>query len=141
MTADAEMLERRIAEWRAFVARGKAIAGHDVEELEGHLRDQIEALAGAGLDADEAFLVAVKRIGSLNALSREYAREHSERLWRQLVLAGDGPGGKPLRSEPILVVALAVAAAVAIKLPELFGMRFADETAAFYVRNLAEVVA
>ena len=98
MTVDTEALERQIAEWRAFVARGKAIAGPDVEELEGHLRDQIEALTGAGLDADEAFLVAVKRIGSLNALSREFAREHSERLWRQLVLGADGSGGKPLRT-------------------------------------------
>ena len=88
MTGNAEALEHQIAEWRAFVARGRAIAGPDVEELEGHLRDQIEALTAAGLDADEAFLVAVKRIGSLNALSREFAREHSERLWRQLVLGG-----------------------------------------------------
>ena len=35
----------------------------------------------------EAFLVAVKRMGSLDALSREFAREHSERLWKQLVVA------------------------------------------------------
>jgi hypothetical protein len=136
MTVDAEVLERQIAEWRAFVACGKAIAGPDVEELEGHLRDQIEALTGAGLDADEAFLVAVKRIGSLNALSREFAREHSERLWRQLVLGADGSGGKPLRIEPIVVLALAVAAAVAIKVPELFGIRFAGDTPDFYARNL-----
>jgi hypothetical protein len=136
MTADAELLERRIAEWRAFVARGKAIAGPDVEELEGHLRDQIEALGGAGLDADEAFLVAVKRVGSLNALSREFAREHSERLWRQLVLRVDVNCGKPLRSESIAVVALAIAAAVAIKIPELFGIRFAGDAPDFYVCNL-----
>jgi len=136
MTVDAEVLERQIAEWRAFVARGRAIAGPDVEELEGHLRDQIEALTGAGLDADEAFLVAVKRIGSLNALSREFAREHSERLWRQLVLGADGSGGKPLRTEPIVVLALAAAAAVAIKVPELFGIRFAADTSDFYARNL-----
>jgi hypothetical protein len=135
MTADAEVLERRIAEWRAFVARGRAITGPDVEELEGHLRDEIKALSGAGLDADEAFLVAVKRIGSLNALSREFAREHSERLWRQLVLGTDGSGGKRLRTEPVVVLALAVAAAVAIKVPELFGIRFA-EAQDFYARNL-----
>jgi hypothetical protein len=136
MTVDAEVLERQIAEWRAFVARGKAIAGPDVEELEGHLRDQIEALTGAGLDADEAFLVAVKRIGSLNALSREFAREHSERLWRQLVLGADGSGGRPVRTETTAVLALAVAAAVAIKVPELFGIRFAGDTQDFYARNL-----
>lgn len=136
MTADTTVLERRIAEWRAFVARGKAITGTDVEELEGHLRDQIEALTGAGLDADEAFLVAVKRIGSIHALSREFAREHSERLWRQLVLGVEGAGDQPLRSEPVVVLALAVAAAVAIKLPELFGIPFAGDAPDFYARNL-----
>ena len=36
--------------------------------------------------ADEAFLVAVKRIGGLDDLSREFAREHSDRLWKQLVV-------------------------------------------------------
>lgn len=136
MNVDAEVLERRIAEWRAFVARGKAIAGPDIEQLEGHLRDQIEAFTGAGLDADEAFLIAVKRIGSLNAQSRQFAREHSERLWRQLVLGADGSGEEPPRTELIIVLALAVAAAVAIKVPELFGIRFAEDAQEFYARNL-----
>jgi hypothetical protein len=136
MTVDTEVLELQIAEWRAFVARGKAIAGPDVEELEGHLRDQIEVLTDAGLDADEAFLVAVKRIGNLNALSREFAREHSERLWRQLVLGAGGSGGKPRRTEPILILVLAVAAALSIKVPELFGIRFGEGSEEFYIRNL-----
>jgi len=136
MTADTELLEREIAEWRAYVGRGKAIAAPDVEELEAHLRDQIEALSAAGLAADEAFLVAVKRIGSLNALSREFAREYSERLWRQLVLGADGTGGKSLRAEPIVVLALALAAALAIKVPELFGIPFGDNSAIFYARNV-----
>ena len=41
----------------------------------------------AGLTEDEAFLVTVKRRGSLDAISREFAREHSEQLWKQLVIA------------------------------------------------------
>ncbi len=135
MTSDTELLERQIAEWRSFVGRGRAIAGSDVEELEGHLRDQIEALTGAGLAADEAFLVAVKRIGGLDALSREFAREHSERLWRQLVLGSDGSGEKPLQKEPVIVVALALAAAAAIKIPELFGIPLSEKAPEFYLRN------
>ncbi len=58
-------------------------------ELEDHLRGQVEMLTNSGLEPDEAFLVAVKRMGSLNALSREFAREHSERLWKQLVTNPD----------------------------------------------------
>lgn len=137
MTEDPGLLEQRIAEWRTFVARGRAIAPPDVAELEGHLRDQIEALTAAGLDAEEAFLVAVKRIGNLSALSREFAREHSDRLWRQLVLDGGEESGSSRRREPWIVLLLAAAAAVAVKIPELFGLRFNDGSQDFYARNLA----
>ena len=84
-------LEEQIAQWRAYLRRRQAVHGPDVEELEGHLRDQLVALTEAGLAGDEAFLVAVKRMGSLDALSREFARAHSERLWKQLVMAPDAP--------------------------------------------------
>src|ERR671929_1853858 len=83
-----EPLELEIAEWRSFVAQGPALDHHAVEELETHLRDQIADLSAAGLNDDEAFLIAVKRMGGMDALSNEFAREHSGRLWRQPVLAG-----------------------------------------------------
>src|SRR4249920_116348 len=82
-------IEDQIAQWRNYLRRRQAVQGPDVEELEGHLRDQLAALAEAGLAGDEAFLVAVKRMGNLDALSREFARAHSERLWKQLVVAPD----------------------------------------------------
>ena len=66
-------LEEQIAQWRAYVRRRQALHGPDVEELEGHLRDQLVALTETGLAGDEAFLVAVKRMGNLDALSREFA--------------------------------------------------------------------
>ena len=88
-----ERLESQIAEWRAYVGRAPAVNGHDVEELEDHLRGQIAELTAAGLTADEAFLVGVKRIGDLDTLSREFAREHSGRLWKQLVLRDDDERG------------------------------------------------
>ena len=82
-------LEEQIAQWRTYVRRRQVLHAPDVEELEGHLRDQLTALTDAGLTGDEAFLVAVKRMGSLDALSREFARAHSERLWKQLVMPPD----------------------------------------------------
>ena len=54
----------------------------------------------AGLSGDEAFLVAVKRLGSLDEVSREFAREHSERLWKQLVLTPELPDASATRSAP-----------------------------------------
>ena len=80
-----ESLELQIAEWRTYVANAPAVNGHDVDELEDHLRHQIAELNAAGLAEDEAFLVAVKRMGDLDAVSREFAREHSDRLWKQLL--------------------------------------------------------
>ena len=54
-------LEEQIAQWRAYVRRRQALHGPDVEELEGHLRDQLAALIEAGLAGDEAFLVSVRK--------------------------------------------------------------------------------
>ncbi|MBW3561128.1 MAG: permease prefix domain 1-containing protein [Actinobacteria bacterium] len=113
-----EPLESQIAEWRAFVAKDPAVDGRDVEELESHLRDQIADLDAAGLAADEAFLVAVKRMGSLDELSREFAREHSGRLWRQLFLSdGDERGRTGTRW--IEAVLFAIAAAMTVQIARL----------------------
>jgi hypothetical protein len=131
-------LEEQIAQWRGYVRRRQALHGPDVEELEGHLRDQLAALTEAGLAGDEAFLVAVKRMGSLDALSREFARAHSERLWKQLVISGDtDTSADTVPAETLVVLCLAVAAAVAVKLPALFGHPISpnEEFPLFYARN------
>jgi hypothetical protein len=140
MTAsgDGSVLEEQISQWRQNLRRRRAIHGADVEELEGHLRDQVATLTDAGLAGDEAFLIAVKRMGSLDALSREFAREHSERLWKQLVTAPDADiePRTGTRNETLVVLGLAVGAAIAVKLPELFGLRLgAPGTESFYIRN------
>jgi hypothetical protein len=131
-------LEEQIAQWRAYLRRRKAVHGPDVEELEGHLRDQLAALTEAGLGGDEAFLIAVKRMGSLDALSREFARAHSERLWKQLVVAPDADApADTSRTEILVVLCLTVAAALAVKVPALFGVRLSpdEEVPPFYFRN------
>ena len=124
-TFDDRPLEEQITQWREYLRRRQAVHGPDVEELEGHLRDQLAALTESGLTGEEAFLVAVKRMGSLDALSREFARAHSERLWKQLVIAPDSADepADTKRSEILVVLGLAVAAALAVKVPALFGVR------------------
>lgn len=134
--SDQPPLEEQIGQWRAYLRRRRAIAGPDVEELEAHLRDQVGVLTQSGLAEDEAFLIAVKRMGSLDALSREFAREHSERLWKQLVIAAGGPArGTATGTEMLVVFALATAAALAIKVPTLFGLELEERNAPFYARN------
>ncbi|MEH1124258.1 permease prefix domain 1-containing protein [Micromonospora sp. CPCC 206061] len=130
-------LEGQIAEWRAYTHRRRPLHHTDVDELEDHLRSRIAELTEAGLHSDEAFLIAVKRMGSLDQLSREFAREHSERLWKQLVLPGepDAPTAARSRRELIAMVLCAAAAALAIKVPALFGLDMSGDGDAFYARN------
>jgi hypothetical protein len=128
-------LEQQIAQWREFLRRRAAIHGTDVDELEDHLRNQVDALTGQGLAPDEAFLVAVKRMGNLDALSREFAREHSERLWKQLVLPAESGSQGSTRADVVTVLLLALAAAAAVKLPALFGLEMTDANAFRYLRN------
>src|ERR671921_2068413 len=134
---DAVSVEEQIAQWRSYLGRRQAIHPVDMAELEDHLREQIEVLVDAGLTADEAFLVAVKRMGKLDALSREFAREHSDRLWKQLVVSPSDTGEQQTaaRTDAIVAFCLAVAAAVIIKVPALFGIQL-DGDAGFYARNL-----
>ena len=138
MTIDSDKeLNGQIAEWRAYVHRRRELHDTDAEELEDHLRSRITELTEAGLQADEAFLIAVKRMGSLDELSREFAFEHSERLWKQLVLPGEPDVTTAARSrrELAVMVLCAAVAALAIKVPALFGIDISDDDAGFYMRN------
>jgi hypothetical protein len=128
-----ERLESQIAEWRAYVANAPGVNGHDVDELEDHLRHEIAELSAAGLTADEGFLVAVKRMGELDALSREFAREHSGRLWKQLILSGDD---EPARAAGgwLETVVFAVAAALVVQVARL-AADFPDKEPNWLFRN------
>jgi hypothetical protein len=141
-TSDAEAgFEAQIAQWREFILKRRGVVKADADELESHLRDQVADLMASGLSPDEAFLVAVKRLGAQDEISREFARVHSGRLWKQLVLAGTdettpASGAGASRAELWWVIGLAVLAAASFKLPSLFGLSQFDDPD-FYARNAA----
>jgi len=113
-----EDLEAQFVQWRLYVQRRKELQPSDADELEDHLRASVDELTALGLRPDEAFLVAVKRMGSLDELSREFAREHSDRLWKQLVLTGDAT--TPVertrgRRDLLVMVGCAAGAALSVK--------------------------
>ncbi|GAA2173280.1 hypothetical protein GCM10009784_06980 [Arthrobacter parietis] len=138
MAAHAE-LEAQIDRWRSYVQRRRAISPADVDELEDHLREQIAERQATGLDDEEAFLVAIKRLGNLDAVSQEFAREHSDRLWKQLVLlpekTPDDDGSTPAWRELAVVLALAVGAGIAVKVGFLL-----IENENVFARNLGLLV-
>jgi len=131
-------VESQIAEWRAYVAGSASVNGHDVDELEDHLRQQISDLNDAGLADDEAFLIAVKRMGDLDDLSREFAREHSGRLWKQL-LRGDEAEPSLAASGVFEALAFAVGAAVTIQVARL-AAHVPDEESTWFARNVGLLV-
>ncbi|GAA1133774.1 permease prefix domain 1-containing protein [Nocardioides aquiterrae] len=104
-------LDLEIARWSTHLRRNPALADADVEEMEAHLRDRVADLVDRGLDEDEAFLIAVKRMGNVDAIAQEFAREHAERLWKQLVPPPAAPPGVP-GAELAVVLALAAGAAL-----------------------------
>ncbi|MBL7254215.1 permease prefix domain 1-containing protein [Paractinoplanes lichenicola] len=129
-------LEAQFAQWRAYVRRRPELVESDADELEDHLRDSVDTLVERGLAPDEAFLIAVKRMGGLDDLSREFAREHSERLWKQLVFTGDPGRDSTSRRDVVAMLVCAFGAAVSIKIPALFGLSY-DDDGSFYAPNLA----
>jgi hypothetical protein len=128
-----EEVEARIAEWRAAMGRSSAVTDADADELEGHLRDRIGELEAAGLATDEAFLIAVKRLGATDAVTAEFAREHGDRLWKQLVL----PTVRAPRDRSFAeMIVFAGIAAVVIQVARILAVQ-SEPTADWFTRNLA----
>ena len=131
-----ERIESEIAEWRAFIEKSPGVDNGDIEELEGHLRDQVADLTSVGLAPDEAFLIAVKRMGNLDELSHEFAQEHSGRLWRQL-FSYDGEGlSEQSNSRWVEMLGFALGAAVAIQIARL-AAGFPSQEPTWLMRNLS----
>ena len=138
MSMDArEGLQSRIDRWRAYVlAHGEAET--HVAAVEGQLRDHAARLGDAGLDAEEAFLVALRRVAASDEASRDFARAYSDELWIQPAeTEGEQGPARGATAEFWVMLGCAVAAALAIKVPTLFGYEFDGDGASFYARNLS----
>jgi hypothetical protein len=131
-------LEARIADWRSHVRRRPSSDEPSLEALESRLRSETAELLAAGLDEDEAFLVAVKRVGAVDRWTLAFARAHAERLWNRLVVATEGGTGRGAGADALVALGLAVAAGAAIKAPELFGLSWEgpEQGQMFFLRNL-----
>ena len=103
-------------QWRDHLRHRK-----DPAALEAAMQRQLAALGAAGLAEDEAFLVAARRLG-----------DNVEWKPSETAPAANDSG----RRGTVMACALAILAAVAIKLPALFGLS-PEHDAGFYARNLA----
>ncbi len=131
--------------WRGFLA-GQGVSDDEAEPRVAAVREEAQTLEEAGLTAEEAFSVAIRRHADRDPLARRFAGP--PRRWpssgtpgastdaRRAILASTDP-----RRAILAAIGLAVAAAAAVKLPELFGISF-DSPAAdrFYLRNLSLLI-
>ena len=67
-------LDAQIGQWRGYLEGRRRMRVEEVDELEAHLRDQVDELSARGLDDEESFLVAVKRMGAVDTIAHEFAR-------------------------------------------------------------------
>lgn len=65
-------LEKQIAEWRRTMAKASGHREELLDELEAHLRDEMERLRRGGASPDEVFQVAVSKLGAPSALAAEF---------------------------------------------------------------------
>lgn len=130
-------INERIKDWRDVCLRSGSLTEGNIDELEDHLREEIDQLSGKGLSEEEAFLIALKRMGKLDSLSEEFRKINTHNLWKQLFSEpGDAAEKKTQNRELVLVVLLAIAAILTIEIPQLFGLRL-EENALFYLKNLS----
>ncbi|MFB0554235.1 MAG: hypothetical protein ACETWQ_13085 [Phycisphaerae bacterium] len=67
-------LNEQIIKWRSNLAQSQTLGNSDIDELESHLREEIENLTSLKLSDEEAFLIATHRLGSTDSLAEEYEK-------------------------------------------------------------------
>ncbi|MGO8838223.1 MAG: permease prefix domain 1-containing protein [Limisphaerales bacterium] len=76
-------LEQAIVEWRRQMLAAGIKTPVPLEELESHLREEIEWLVKSGLDEQTAFAAAVQKIGSGHMLRNEFGKVEPARATRR----------------------------------------------------------
>jgi hypothetical protein len=82
-------LEKQIADWRKSMAKATGHRPEALDELELHLRDEIDRLCRAGAAETDAFQTAVSNIGSAAALGAEFEKLTLARRakWKPVTIA------------------------------------------------------
>jgi len=131
-------LDAAIARWRNELDAAAGLPAEDAQELEDHLRDEVESLLSLGLTVDEAMLVAVRRLGDVSDVVQRLAIIDADLAWRQTydspTSASPEPGANARETAFVLVAALA--AALLGKVPRLLGVSLDDAGIEIYLRNI-----
>src|SRR5689334_10772489 len=107
-------LERAIERWqRELLAAG--LSGLELDELEDHLRSEIEGQRRSGVAVAEAFAIAVERIGRGGQLNSEFEVANAS-------AGAKGPSGNAAAIVKTTIGCVAVCALVVVVLYFVFGV-------------------
>jgi hypothetical protein len=76
-------LNAAIESWRQELAAQPNLAPDDRRELETHLRDAIAGFRQRGLNDEESFWLARRRVGQPQQLGEEFVKANPARAWRE----------------------------------------------------------
>lgn len=111
-------LERELSKWREQLLIGGIYSPTDVDELETHVLDAVDDLQERGLTQEEAFWVAVHRLGDVESLNMEFGKvgiENEQQAQKSPIVQAEqekpspmaGKSGKSIGlSKKILVAAM-----------------------------------
>jgi hypothetical protein len=80
-------LDQAISEWRRQMSAGGVKDSAVLDELESHVREDVERQARAGVGTEKAFELAVKKIGPASALRKEFRKSVASVVAEKLMLA------------------------------------------------------
>ncbi|MDD2637148.1 MAG: hypothetical protein PHW82_16790, partial [Bacteroidales bacterium] len=115
-------LEGQIRSWEAHLNATSTISNKDIEAMESHLRASIASLSGQSISIEEAFLVAIRRLGDIGVIGTEFEQPSTEELWLPLLTPLQTPISQKIQSKELFVIiALALLGGLLGKIPALFG--------------------
>lgn len=134
-------IDERVTTWIRGIRASGNVTPDDADELESHLRDEIDALRQTGLTDSEAFLIAIRRMGSANQIAREFYKVNGRRLWKYLEPSGlSGNVDRSTRphryNELSFIIILTILSAFAAQIPYLFGLSYIGEDAISAIRQV-----
>lgn len=76
-------LNEALRNWQEQMNQGDGCSQDDIDELEEHLREEMAGLLQTGLSSEEAFLLAARRLGRVDALTEEFEKVNASSVWRR----------------------------------------------------------
>lgn len=111
-----------IARWRGALAARGTLRGDDLDELESHLRDHLDALVEEGVERSDAFERAASALGDVAAIADEFAKVNPLLAWRSALfwICAGVLTVLGLRPVQVLAAHAVVSGTLALHLPRAF---------------------